>query len=358
VEPGYLLFQRGRKIVAQAFDAETLAVSGDPSAVEDAPEIAEGVGTPALSASRTGHIAFQTPDDPRTRLAWLDGTTGQELKALDVEADDYVAPALSPDGGHVAIVRQVSPEESDIWILEVERLVMTRFTQGPGSKADPVWSPDGAYIAYSTDADGTWNLYKKPFTDGGPPEPLVVSPAPFKNPFDWSPDGKYLIYEQLGDGTNMDLWIAPTDGSGEPRPYVASVHQERYASFSPDGRWVAYMIFDSEVNVFVNSFPVPTQPHRVSIDGGTHPRWQADGKAIDFVGFRDGRGMLARASFQAEPLRTGIPEMIFEFATDLRGGTWTADGSRVLAMRAIAPPRDNTVTVVLNWERLLERGER
>ena len=65
--------------------------------------------------------------------------------------------------------------------------------------------------------------------------------------------------------------------------------------------------------------------------------------------------MLARASFQAEPLRTGIPETIFELPTDLRGGTWAADGSRVLAMRAVAPPRDASATVVLNWTRLLEK---
>jgi Tol biopolymer transport system component len=118
------------------------------------------------------------------------------------------------------------------------------------------------------------------------------------------------------------------------------------------------MIFDSGENVFVNSFPVPAQPHRVSIDNGTQPRWQADGKAINFVSNRDGHWMLARASFQAQPLRTGIPETIFEFASDIRSGTWSADGSRLLATFAVAPPRDNTVTVVLNWERLLEKADR
>jgi len=357
-EPGYLLFQRGRKIVAQAFDTRTLTVSGEPVAVDDAPRISESVGKPALSASRTGHIAFMTPDDPRTRLVWLDGTTGEEQETLDVEPDHFAGPALSPDGRNVAIVRIVSPEESDIWILELDRLVMTRFTQGAGKKADPVWSPDGAYIAYSTDAAGPYEIYRKPFTTGGPAEPLVVGPSPFKNPFDWSPDGKYVIYEQLGEGTNMDLWIAPTDGSGEPRPYVASVFQERHAHFSPDGRWVAYMIFDGASNVVVNSFPDPSQPHRVSIDGGDQPLWQQDGKAIFFSGFRDDRGMLERASFQAEPLRTGIPVKIFEYATDLRGGTWTADRRRVLAMRAVAAPRDASATVVLNWARLLENEDR
>ncbi len=357
-EPGYLLFQRGRKIVAQAFDAKTLTTSGEPIAVDDAPALSEGVGTPALSASVAGHLAFRTPEDLRTQLVWLDSATGEELETLDVQADDYDPPRISPDGRHVAIVRNASPEESDIWILELERLVMTRFTQGPGNNADPIWSPDGAYLAYKANADGPWNLYKKPFTSGGPPEPLVVSPAPFKNPFDWSPDGKYLLYEQLGEGTNMDLWIAPTDGSGEPRAYVTEVHQERQARFSPDGRWVAYMIQDSGFHVLVNSFPVPSQPHRVSLANGFEPRWQANGKAIYFTAFDEGRGMLMRAPFQAEPLRTGIPEMIFEFPENTRGDTRSAYDNRILALRAVAPPQDNTLTVVLNWTRLLEKADR
>lgn len=357
-EPGYLLYQRGRKIMAQAFDTKSLTVSGEPIAVDDAPGISESVGMPALSASRAGHIVFRTPADPRTRLAWLDGTTGEELEALDVEPDQFDEPALSPDGRNVALVRVESPEESDIWILELDRLVMTRFTQGAGRKATPIWSRNGAYIAYTSDAEGPVDIYRKPFTTGGPAEPLVVGPAPFKNPFDWSPDGKYLIYEQLGEGTNMDLWIAPTDGSGEPHPYMAEVYQERKAQFSPDGRWVAYSIFDGQANVVVNSFPVPAQPHRVSIDGGTNPRWRPDGKAISFVGFDEERGWLAQASFQPEPLRTGIPVEIFGFARDLRGGTWAADGSRVLALRAVAPPQDPSATVVLNWAGLLEGDER
>ena len=155
----------------------------------------------------------------------------------------------------------------------------------------------------------------------------------------------------------MDLWIAPTDGSGEPYPYVQEVYQERQAHFSPDGRWVAYMIFDGATNVVVNSFPVPSQAHRVSIDGGAQPRWQPDGKAISFIGFRDDRVRRDRASFQAEPLRTGIPETLFEFPADLRGGTWAADGSRFLAMRAVAPPRDESATVVLNWAQSLRGGD-
>jgi len=200
--------------------------------------------------------------------------------------------------------------------------------------------------------------YGSGISTGAPAEPLVVGPAPFKNPFDWSPDGKYLIYEQLGEVTNMDLWLAPTDGSGEPRPYVEDIYNESDAHFSPDGRWVAYTIIDAGPRQVVNSFPVPSQPHRVSIDMGGGPRWQADGKAIFFAAFIEESWVLARASFQAEPLRTGIPQMIFEFPLDLRPGGWGVDEHRMLVLRTVAPPRDESVTVVLNWTRLLENEDR
>ncbi|MFT5316559.1 MAG: Tol biopolymer transport system component [Candidatus Krumholzibacteriia bacterium] len=353
-EPGYLLFQRGRKIVAQAFDTKTLAVSGETIVVNDAPEISDVVGRPAISASRTGHITFKTPEDGRTQLEWLDGTTGESLDVLDVEPDHFTEPALSPDNRHVAIVRKVSPEESDIWILELDRMVMTRFTQGAGNKASPVWSPDGEYIAYGSDADGPWNIYKKSFKSGGSAEPLVVGPAPFKNAHDWSPDGKYLLYEQLGETTNMDLWIAPTDGSEAPYVYVENDNPESSAQFSPDGRWVAYMAYDKGPNVVVNTFPVPSLPHRVSIGLGSDPQWQADGKAIGLAAFIDDKWVSARASFQAEPLRTGIPEAVFEFPEDLRDGIWAVDDRRVLALRAVGQTPEESVTVILNWVRMLE----
>ncbi len=356
-EPGYLLFQRGRELVAQAFDVEALAVSGDPIGLEAAPPLSGGVGLPALSASRTGHLAFLTSDDPRTRLVWTDGDTGEEIGVLPVEPNVYENARVSPDGRRMAVVVEVTPEESDIWILELDRMVMTRFTSSSANCADPVWSPDGDYLVYSTNADGPWNIYRKPVTRSGPAEPLVVGPAPFKNPLDWSPDGTLLLYEQIAD--NMDLWLAPTDGSGEPYPYVTGPARERSACFSPDGRWVAYVTSESGSSyVLLESFPVPTRPHRVSIEPGDNPAWEPDGKAIRFESRHTAGRWQARASFETEPrLRIGVPEMLYELPLDLRKSVSSPDG-RVLRILPASPPREASATVVLNWARQLTPEER
>ena len=280
---GHLIYHRGFRFLARAFDPEALTLSGEPIDLGLTPGLFEGTGAPNLSASRNGTLAYVTPEDPSMRLVWIDPDTRQELEDLDLEPGMYTYLEISPDGRHVALVRAESPEESDVWVLELERGILTRFTQGPGRHTNVEWSPDGSWIAYSTDVDGPTNIYRKPFPGPGAAEPVVTGPVPFKNLLDWSPDGKYLLYSPIGEETNMDLWFAPADGSGEPRPYLAGIYQESGGRFSPDGRWVVFHSNESgQGNIYIDSFPVPGRKHRVSIDGGFAARWTPDGKGIRF----------------------------------------------------------------------------
>jgi serine/threonine-protein kinase len=345
---GHLVYQRGRRLMAQAFDPEALTLSGEPIDLGTAPRLFEAAGSRTVAASRNGTLAHLTPDDPNTRLLWHDPVTGQDLEELDLEPGVYKEIEFSPDGRHVAFVREVSPEESDIWVLELERNILRRFTQGPGNHDSVRWSPDGSWIGYSTDADGPWNIYRKPFPGPGAAQPVVTGPVPFKNLMDWSPDGQFVLYSAIGEGTNMDLWFAPADGSGEPRAYQAEVFQEEDARFSPDGRWVAFVSSESGGgNVYIDSFPVPGRKHRVSIDGGSYPGWTSDGSAVRF----SISGRRLEASLQTEPsLRTGIPQEVFVIDREIRGAGRTPDG-RYLVIKPTTKVRDASVTVVLNWFR-------
>jgi Tol biopolymer transport system component len=252
----------------------------------------------------------------------------------------------------VALLVEESPEESDIWVLELERNLLTRFTQGPGPHADPVWSPDGRFLAYSTSTDGPWNIYRKPFPAGGDPQPVVEGPEPFKNPLDWSPDGRHLLYDGLGEGTEMDLLVVPADGSAPPRFFVREGTNQREGRFSPDGRWVVYSSFETGgQEVYVTSFPDATRKHRISVDGGLAPRWSADGSRIRFA---TPRREQMEVTFQADPeVRTGIPRRRFEFPRNIRRGTVAPDG-RVLIVRPATEDRRVSATVILNWMEGLE----
>lgn len=353
---GYLVFQRGRRLMAQAFDPHAVSLSGEPIDLALAPELFEGAGAPNVSVSQNGTLAYVTPEDPNMRLFWLDGDTRQELGALAVEPGAYERLRFSPDGRYVALVRVESPEESDIWVMELERGILTRFTRSEGNHDAIRWSPDGAWIGYSTDADGPWNIYRKPFPGPGDAEPVVTGATPFKNLCDWSPDGKFVLYSAIGVGTNMDLWFSPADGSGDPRPYQTEIFQEDDGRFSPDGRWVAFTSQESGgTNVYVDSFPVPGRKYRVSIDGGFGPWWTPDGTAIRFV---NSERMLVEAPVQTEPLlRTGIPKELFKLDRDVRWATRAPDG-RYLVIKPAEERRSTSVTVVLNALRQLGEDSR
>ena len=141
---GYLLFLREGRLMAQAFDAKRLEMSGDafPIAeqVQSEPSMARGV----FAVSENGVLAYQTGSAKiGSQLAWFD-RSGKQLSRLgDVAISGY--PQLSPDG-KMLTVAIVDPQNGsqDLWLYEVARGLKTRFTVDPADDRSPVWSA-GSY---------------------------------------------------------------------------------------------------------------------------------------------------------------------------------------------------------------------
>jgi Tol biopolymer transport system component len=81
----------------------------------------------------------------------------------------------------------------DIWLFDLARGIPTRFTFHEASDWDPVWSPDRSRIAFSSNRDGTFNLYLKD-SSGAQPEERLQKSEVSERPCDWSPDGRFLMY--------------------------------------------------------------------------------------------------------------------------------------------------------------------
>src|SRR4029079_18636785 len=128
----------------------------------------------------------------------------------------YVGFAVSPAGSQVAAVRlDRQTGLAHIWILDAaggER----RLTVDPAWEAHPVWSRDGARVAFNSNRNGRWEIFEKP-VDACKPERRLISSSSSVSPEDWSPDGR-MLFQRSDLKAIGDFWLsAPGDGAG-PEP--------------------------------------------------------------------------------------------------------------------------------------------
>ena len=356
---GYLLFLREGTLMAQTFDNKKLEPAGDAVPVAEA---VGNIGTLGyFSTSGNGVLVYRGGGVAGDRqYTWFD-RQGKNLGAA-LEPGLYNHVSLSPDGTRAAGTRGAAIGTSDLWLLEFARGVSTRFTFDAQGEDAPVWSPDGGMIAFASNRDGNWNLYKKVSTGAGTDELLFKSPED-KRPTAFSPDGKFLLYVSAAKG-GADTTALPLTGEAKPVPVVQTEFNEGQGQFSPDSRWVVYRSNESgQQQIYVRPFPPAAGGGQwmVSKDGGIQPRWSRDGKEIFFIG-PDGKLMAVDVNTAGGTVKSGIPHGLFD--TQIYGGfatlgpmRWdvTPDGKRFLVITSVSAGTSSPITVVLNWPELLKK---
>jgi Tol biopolymer transport system component len=350
--PGYLLFARESTLMAQPFDATTLATSGE------AVPIAERVGGTfdgGYGVSETGSLIYRSAAGARAQLVWVDRAGAAAGVAAPPGVYDQVA--LSPDDQRLAFAR-IGPTGYDIWILDLQRRITSRFTFTPPVNNVPLWSPDGRTVAFASARNGGLDIYQRPANAGGPDEPLLkLNATPIVFPSDWSPDGKFLAYYRTDSKTGLDVWVLPLAGERKPMLFLRDNFNESQAQFSPDGKWMAYVSDESGgPQIYVQSFPMQTGKWQISTDGGTQPRWRRDGKELFYLG--PDQKLMAVTAKSGNTFETEAPRMLFQTALNVTDPRQTyavaADGQRFLLntpVETASPP----MTIVLNWQALLKK---
>ena len=344
---GHLLFVRGGNLMAQPFDIRTLEMGGEAVPIVDHVNFSPAFGWADFSASQDGAIAIGASGRRPLRMTWFD-RAGQSLGAFGAEGR-YQFVSLSPDQTRVAVDAPASTSGYALFILDPARGTTTQLTVSGATGNFPVWSPDGARIAFASSRDGVYNLYVKS-SNGSSPDELLRKSERNKFLMDWSRDGRYLIFSEQDPKTrNADLWLLPMTGEHTPILYVHGDSDKRDAHFSPDGRWVAYTSDESRrMQVYVQSFPVASERWQVSTDGGGRPRWRDDSKELyymDMTGRLMALEVKTGAGFEA-----GAPKLLFEtgLVNNLINYAVARGGQRFV-MPAHEVTAADPVTVILNW---------
>jgi Tol biopolymer transport system component len=305
-----------------------------------------------FSASDDGVLAYQS-GNPNSRLAWLD-RAGKLLEAVGAPAD-YAALALSPDGRRVVFsLLDADRRHGDLWLFDLARGTNSRLTFDPAGDGDPVWSPDGSRVAFSSNRE-TWhsNVYLRSTGGAGEDELLWQSEAE-KFPTSWSRDGQFILFDNCEAKAKCGVWVQPLAGERQPRPYLHSTaFYQSSGQFSPDGKLVAYTSDESgRSEIYVRPFPTPGEKWQVSTAGGALPHWRADGRELFYLS-GDDRLMAVDVRAGGGTFESGPPRALFQ--TNMKHGyggygyAVAPDGQRFLINTPVEPPGTAPLIIILNW---------
>jgi tricorn protease len=128
----------------------------------------------------------------------------------------------------------------DLWRVSRAGGAAERLTSGTGTETNPIFSPDGNWLAFTGEYDGNVDAYVIPSTGGEPKR--ITYHAGNDAVVGWTPDGKSVVFLS-GRAAGMPMpkmYTMPVSGAGLPTelpfPMAGGV-----ASFSPDGTRIAYM---------------------------------------------------------------------------------------------------------------------
>ncbi|HEV8608788.1 MAG TPA: protein kinase, partial [Thermoanaerobaculia bacterium] len=203
-------------------------------------------------------------------------------------------PVYSPDGQRIAFSSTRSGN-IDIWGIDRRDGSVRRLTQDPAQEWDPGFTRDGRTLLYSSNRGGHFEIWTAE-ADGRRARQLSRDGLDAENPTA-TPDGEWIVYAS-GNPEKHGVWKIRRDGSRAVRlTSDVTYHPE----VSPDGQYVLYHTPPdpgwSEIRVARAADGRPVDFHiRVAFSGAQTPvalrgstgslgraRWTPDGRAIAFI---------------------------------------------------------------------------
>jgi Tol biopolymer transport system component len=312
---GHLTFFRNRSLHAVPFDPVTLETRGEAVPVVEGIAQTTLVGTPIVSVSANGTMAYQPDADGvsrQTPVVWLTktGTPGP----LRTTPASWAFPRFSPDGRRLAMMI-FDGRQTDIWVYDWQRDILTRVTSDPAGDAAPVWTPDGTGLVFGSSRNGTVaNLYWQRADGTGPARRLTEAPiAQLPDAFD--PGGRRLIFHEGDPATaRQSLGVLHVEGDGAgglkasapPAVLIGGSFLKANARVSPDGRWLSYAAYDSGVfEIYVQPLDGTGGRVQVSSGGGGLAIWSRVKNELYYVGGTEGTMMAVPFSIEGNAF---VPE--------------------------------------------------
>jgi serine/threonine protein kinase len=307
------------------------ALEAAQSAEQSAPVVVPRQRRSTGKAAKIGAAVFGIIALALVAYFLLRGThekTAVRYEQLTNFADSVASPALSPDGRMLAFIHSNSTFDGpgDIWVKLLPDGEPVQLTSDSGPKEGPVFSPDGARIAYTRVQQSNWDSWTVPSL-GGPPELFL----PNASGLTWI-GPQQVLYSEITTGLYMKVVTSDQNRSAERDVYLpsaAEIGMAHRSFLSPDRNWVLVTEMDNRgwLPCRVTSFS-GISPGRVvgpAQSKCTAAAWSPDGKWL-YLSADAGTGFhLWRQAFP-----DGKPEQITFGASQEEGIAVAPDGESLI----------------------------
>lgn len=232
-----------------------------------------------------------------------------ELKPRKIDPAPWTIPAgLSPGATHLLFEVRGEIFTGNTATGEVTNITKT----GRAVERNPVWSPDGKWIAYFSDESGEMELHLQTAPAGTVRRIPIEKKSSFYNELSWSPDSKKLVFSD----SHLALWCFELEKNVARRLDNAR-HTDGNFSFqpfwSPDSAWLAYSKFGFNRlrSITLYSFATGKTTTITNADmDAQQPLFDNNGKYLYFVG-SNRTGLVESQSMAGFPFRAQVTRNLY-----------------------------------------------
>jgi serine/threonine-protein kinase len=187
-------------------------------------DLVRGIATRLTGEGKADYVTW-TPDGKRVAFNWwkpgeprnfywqpVDGSSPMER--LTTSEYSHSPGSWSPDGTTLAFLELQPGTGYRILLLDARSHRVTPFLNSHSEEIYPEFSPDGRWLAYSSDESGRWEVYVRPFP--GPGGKWQISQQGGTEPL-WARTGKQLFYRTGDQVWAVDVQTGPAFSAGKPR---------------------------------------------------------------------------------------------------------------------------------------------
>ena len=347
VATGHVVYVNAEgRLRAVPFDLKSLAVMGEPIAIDE--QVRVEIGGANMALSRNGTMII--PGIGSQALVLVDRSG--KFERLHAKLGDFGDPQLSPDGRRLAVRL-----DNNIWLLDRTQGTLTRLTFDSAASR-PVWSMDAHRVAYTRQIGRRVDARIINPDGNTKADSLLALPSLEVWEVLFAPNDRSILVRTVGGPGRRDVWLSSLDSISPLKPLLTTAANEVAPALSPDGRWLAYVSDESgRDEVYVRSFPGMAGRYQVSRDGGAEPVWSPRGGELFY---RSGPLLLAAEIRAGTSFEVARHTPLFSDGSYVSDGTHavydvTPDGSHFVMIKRLQAA--SYMTVTLNrFANLRDRG--